>query len=1096
MRTLLLLMALLGAMMPALAQTRQISGVVTDGKDNSPLPGVTVEGSKKSEITTTGSDGKFTLTVPEGKVILTFTYVGFEPEAVTVAAGTSTVAVSMDARPNAMDEVVVTALGVKRDRRSIGYATATVKGAELQQAGTPLNPVLSLYGKASGVGVNIGSAGPMGGVNVRIRGAGGLQTNTRTRPLFVVDGVPIYDKPSTMEAIGFDQATGQTFNTFDPLNALDYGSGINDINPEDIESIEILKGAKANVLYGSMGLNGVVLITTKSGKKTKGLGVNVSQQFTSERPFSDINFQNEYGTGTHVLDTATVVLPSGQRIRRLGTTRFSFGPRFDNSPVMNYDSSITTYRAYPNNFLDFFRNGSSTRTNVAISGGGAFGSARASYSHVEYTDIIDRARQMNNTFSFNGDFKVSEFAKFEFTSNIYSISTRNRRPNIQQWVAWGLHRDYDYNSVRNFYLDEGYQRDIDGYALPTSVSPPTSGGGLMAILWEQNNNTDMDKKFHTINSLRTTLNFTKKVSLVAQAAIDYTNTDFTTENQINRLVPQAVGGRFQWRKLNTMVQNYQALLNFEDDFMDNDLHILAYGGWAYQHAKESNVFAGTGDNGLRFPNWYSISNDLQGTPPLGKVRGIVRGSDFIYGFLGSVTAEWKNKVYLQLDARNDWNSTLPPGKNSYFYPGASVIYHFTEDLNITKLRYGRLSVSYAEVGGGPNVAMNNRYFANNAYSVDPIYEASSVIGVMPPGNLFLGDIKPFRKRELEIGLNTRWFNQDKLEVELVYYSNTINDQIIDLSINPASGWSNASVNSGSARQWGYEATIRATPLITPKYRWNLTFTAARQYSKVNEIFEGLNEQIVGNIGSGVLIKAIAGQPLGDIYMYDFDRDPNGNKVVNSNGLYALDQSRYVKIGNINPKLFGGFYSDFFLKGFNFHVGIDYRVGGKVFSYTNQYLMGNGVIKESLPYRDAEHGGMTFTRNGITRHDGLILPGVKRVDLGGGNFKYDPNDIIIAAPDYYASYISDNNGGWPPDRVFTNNYVKLREISVDYTIPKKLVQRLRLQKLSLNLAVRNLGYIYKSIPNIDAEAVLGAQDWKENSFYPTTRSFSFGINVSF
>lgn len=1095
---LLLAIGLLAGICSAWAQTRNLTGVITDPQ-NLPLAGATVQVQNQRTSTLTDVDGKFTIAIPVGRVVLEISYVGYKTQTLTVNPTENRVSVKLEAGEGQMGEVVVTALGIKRDKRSIGYATSTVKGEELTKAGVTLNPALALYGKASGVGINIGSAGPTGGVNIRIRGAAGLESFARTRPLFVVDGVPIYDQASSM-----------TNTTFDPLNSLDYGSGINDINAEDIESIEILKGAKATVLYGSQALNGVVLITTKSGKKTRGLGVTVSHQTSIEKPFTYIDFQNEFGSGSSILDTATTVLPNGQRVRTLRANRLSFGPKFNGSQVMRYDSVMVPYAAHPNNFLDFFKTGRSNRTNVSIAGGGAFGSARASFSHVDYNDIIDRSNQKNNTFSFNGDFNVSQFARFEFTSNIYSITTRNRRPNIEQIVAWGLNRDYDYNWLRDFYLDEfGYRRILDNYALPPSATR------LIGVLWEQNNNTDLDKKFHTINSLRTTLRFTKQISLLAQAAVDYTNTDYTTENQIVQLLPQTTGGRFQWRKQNTVVQNYQALLNFEDDFVNDNLRIFAYGGWAYQHVNESNVFAGTGENGLRFPDWYSLGNDLNGTD-LNKLRGIVRGSDLIYGILGSVTASWKNTIYLQLDARNDWNSTLPPGNNTYFYPGASLVYNFTDHISIPKLRYGKLSLAWADVGGGPNIALQNRYFADNSYSVQPVYEGATIIGVLPPNSLFLGDIKPFRKREFEVGLNTRWFDQNRLETEISFYTNNTYNQIIPLNINPATGYGIANINSGNVKNWGYELSIKAAPFVSSKYRWDLTFTGAHQNSKVIKIYEGINEQLIDGINNAIRVVGKVGDPLGDIYMYDFARDPNGSKIVNSNGSYSLNTSKYIKVGNVNPKLFGGLYSDFFLKGFNFHIGIDYKYGGSVFSYSNQYLVGNGVIKSTLPYRDEAHGGLAYyieqgtnrkvlwqhnqpppanAVGGIVYHDGLILEGVKAVVVGGVT-KYEKNDIIIAAPAYYQTYISDVSTGWPPDRVFENNYIKLREISIDYTIPKRISDKLHLQKLSVNAAVRNLGYIYKSIPNIDAEATLSAQGFVENSFYPSIRSFILGVNISF
>jgi iron complex outermembrane receptor protein len=1078
MRKYLLLAFLLAGTCVVLAQNRIISGIVTDAQDQ-PLSGATVQVQNQKINAVTNADGRFTLSIPAGKVKLQVSYVGLKAQTVIVGANENEITVKLDPGEGQMGEVVVTALGIKRDKRSIGYATSTVKGEELTQAGVTLNPALALYGKASGVGINIGSAGPTGGVNIRIRGAAGLESFAKTRPLFIVDGVPLYD-----------QATSMANTTYDPLNSLDYGSGINDVNPDDIESIEILKGAKATVLYGSQALNGVVLITTKSGKKTKGLGVSVSHQISIEKPVSYIDFQNEYGSGSNVLDTATTVLPNGQRVRTLRATRLSFGPKFDGSQVMRYDSVMVPYNAYPNNFIDFFKQGMSNRTNVAIAGGGAFGSARASFSHVDFKDILDRSTQKNNTFSFNGNFNVSPFATFEFTSNVYSITTQNRRPNLEQVVAWGLNRDYDYNWLRDFYLDQGYMRILDSYALPPSATR------LIGVLWEQNNNTDLDKKFHTINSIKTTLKFTKQLSLIGQAAIDYTNTDYTTENQIVQLLPQTTGGKFQWRKQNTVVQNYQALLNYDQGFMNDNLKIFAYGGWAYQQVNESNVFAGTGDNGLRFPDWYSIGNDVLTQGDLAKVRGIVRGSDLLYGIMGSVTASWKSTLYLQLDARKDWNSTLPPSHNSYFYPGASVVYNFTDNISIPKLKYGKVSFSVADVGGGPNVALQNRYFADNSYTVASIYEGATVIGVFPPQSLFIGDIKPFRKREYEVDLNTRWFEQSRIEAEIAYYTNNIYNQIIPLNINPATGYATANINSGNVKNWGYELSIKAAPLASNKYRWNLTFTAARQQSKVIKLYEGINEQLIDGIGNAVRVVGKVGEPLGDIYMYDYARDPNGNLLVNDQGFYSLDNSKYINVGNINPKMFGGLYSDFFLKGFNFHVGIDYKYGGKVFSYSNQYLMGNGVIKATLPYRDAEHGGLDYTVNGITYHDGMILPGVKKVDLGGGNVKYEPNDKIISAPAYYQTYINDVSSGWPPDRMFKNDYIKLREISLDYTIPKRFSERMKLQKLSINAAVRNLGYIYKTIPNIDPESTLSAQGFVENSFYPSTRSFILGVNVSF
>jgi TonB-linked SusC/RagA family outer membrane protein len=1084
-------------MSPKPAPAPDVKGKVLDD-GGMPVIGATVTVKGTTRSTATDGNGDFSLNNIEGNATLVITHVNFEAQEIKLNNRTS-ITVRLAPANRDMESVVVTALGIKRNVQGLGYATSTVKGEELLKAGTTLNPALALYGKAAGVGINIGSAGATGGVNVRIRGAAGLESFARTRPLFVVDGVPIYDKSSSMENV-----------TFDPLNSLDYGSGINDINAEDIESIEILKGAKATVLYGSQGLNGVVLITTKSGKKTRGLGITVSQQVSVEKPFTFIEFQNEYGSGNNQLDTATAVLPNGQRVRIMRPVRYSFGPKFDGQPIMRFDSVMVPYSASPDNFLDFFRNGSSSRTNVAIAGGGEFGSARASYSYIDYKDILMGSYQKNHTFSFNGNFNVSPFANFEFITNMYSIKTRNRRPNLEQVVAWGLNRDYDYNTLKDFYRDEfGYSRDLDGYALPPSATR------LMGVIWEQNNNSDIDNKFHTISSLKSTLNFTKHISLVAQAAIDYTNVDYTTENQIVRLLPQTTGGKYQWRKQNIMVQNYQAMLKYDRGFRNNDLHLFAYAGGAYQQVRESNIFAGTGDNGLRFPDWYSIANQLGSGGDQSKIRGIIKGSDLIYGILGSAELSWKNTWILQVDGRNDWNSTLPAGNNSYFYPGVSLVYNFTNDFTqIPQLKYGKLRLAWADVGGGPSTSLENRYFANNSYSVVTIYEGATISAVVPPTALFLGDIKPFRKREFEVGFNTRWFKQNRLEVDFSFYTNNIYDQIIPLNINPATGYATANINSGKVKNWGYEVFIKAAPVSTPTYRWEVTFTAARQLSKVIDLYTGIDEQfITGN--NGFKVVATKGRPNGDIQMFDYNRDPAGNRIVNDNGVYTLT-NELKTIGNVNPKAFGGVYSDFFYKGFMVHIGIDYKFGGTIFSYSNQYLMGNGVIKASLANRDEAHGGMAYyidkvsgkkvpwqhnqpapanATGGIVYHDGMVLPGVKNTGTAAAP-KYENNDIIVAAPDYYRTYINDVSTSWPPDRLFKNDYIKLREISLSYTLPQKISNMFKLQKLSVNVAARNLGYLHKTLPNVDAEAVLGAQGYIENSFYPAVRTFSAGVNVSF
>lgn len=1084
-------------------QKRTISGTVTDPK-GIPVPGATIQIKGTGYGGSTDVNGKFKVSFDKPDAILAVSSVNYQSQEVKIGKS-DVLDIVLEVDDGGLEDVVVTALGIKREKRALGYATATVKGDDLLKAGATQNPFLALYGKAAGVGINISSAGPTGGVNVRIRGAAGLESNTNTRPLFVVDGVPLYDEKTSMDSRGYD-----------PLNSFDYGSGVNDINAEDIESIEILKGAKATVLYGSQALNGVVLITTKSGKRTRGLGIQLSHQITVDKPFTFIDFQNDFGSGASTRDTQYTKL-NGVNTRKLPLSRLSFGPRFDNSNVMLYDSTMGTYKAYPDNFIDFFSNALSNRTNIAVSGGGTMGSVRASYTHNTYEDVIPGFTQKQNTFSFNGNFKVSEFATFEFVNNLYSVQTHNRRPNIQQWVATGLNRDYDYNWMKSFLYDqEGFRRDLEPYGLSGNTPGywPNAVGG---ILWEQMDNSDKDNKLHLVSSVRSTLQFTKNISLIAQASLDYTNTDFITENKIIRLAPVRTGGKYSWTKRNTTVQNFQALMKYEKTF--NDFNFFAFGGGAYQKVAENNMYASTGEMGLLFPDWFSLGNaDTRNWPTSGdrgKVSGSSRGSDRLYSVLGSATLSWKETWYLEMQARNDWNSTLKAPNYSYFYPGVSLSYNFNRDFEIPELQYGKLRLAWADVGGGPTTAVGDRYFANDAYSVGQLPYSSGPITVTPPSALFLEALKPFRKREFEVGFNTRWFEKSRVEFDFSFYTNNTYNQIVQLPITPATGYTAAKINTGNVKNWGLEIMLKGAPLITQKYRWDLTFTAANQFSKVVKLYPGITQKFIdGNQGFQVWAKE--GERIGQIRAYDFKRDPGGNKIVADNGLYALSDQVTNTGKNVNPKVFGGLYSDFFFKSFNFHFGIDYKFGGSIFSYTNNYLMGTGVIKASLHGRDEATGGMAYyindatgdkvswehnkqapgnARDGIVYHDGIVLDGVKEVNTGG-TVKYEKNDVIVAAPDYYLTYISDNSTSWPPDRLFKNDYIKLREISVAYTLPAKISNMLKLQKLSLTAAIRNLGYLYKTVPNIDPEGALGAQGYIENSFYPSVRSFIFGVNVSF
>ena len=1065
-------------------QSGKVTGIVAD--DLGPVAGASVAVKGTSKGTITDSDGKFVLNGVKKGEIIQISFLGYTTQEIAYK-GQENLDIKLVEDSQAIDEVVVTALGMKRSHKSLGYALTTIKGDEFTLAGKAANPLTSLYGKAAGVGIQSSAAGPTGGVNIKIRGAASLESSSKTRPLFVVDGVPIHDQESSMATRGYD-----------PLNSFDYGAGINDINPEDIESMEILKGAKASVLYGSEGANGVVLITTKKGANTRGLGVTASFQYTVEQPVSYIDFQNEFGTGTSVYDELTGKLPDGTSMRRLGTSRFNFGPAFDGKPIMDIDGNIINYEAQPDNFMDFFRKGYSDNVNVAIAGGNEMGNMRVSYTNYKYQGILDNFEQKKNILSFSGKMNASKFATFEINSNIYNIVTQNRYPNIRGLVSYGINRDQPFSTLERLYKDDsGYKRNKEDLTMSSYAS------NIMDLLWHQRENRNVDDKFHMITSLKGKFDFHKNVFLVLQGGIDYTDIEYNQKARVTQAEPNVVGGKYSRKEERYVVQNYDAMLNFDKNFMKDRLNVLAFFGGGYRSNEDKSINVSTyGD--MLYPDWYSLNNEgsWPGAGDKGKVRGMSRGSDFLYSLYGGVTLSLDERYYVEITGRNDWASTLPAGNNSYFYPGISFNWNFKDQIPIPQLQFGKIRMAWADAGRPAS-----RYFANNVFSLGQIAETEASI-VTPPSALFSGLLKPERKREYEIGMDLRFFDQNRLEFDFSYYTNNVYDQIMSVPLSSTSGYSEIRINAGNVHNYGYEIFLKGTPLVGKDFRWDVSFTAANQYAKVKKLYPGITQKLIGG-GTGYKVVAEVGEPMGELLTYDYKKDEHGNRVVSSNGFYVLDyDAGFKKNSNINPSFIGGFNTSFYYKNFNINLGFDYKFGGALLSMSNYYLIGNGLSKESLPYRDEKHGGLAYyineqnvkvpcehnttapagAKDNRVYHDGLILNGVKEDG--------SKNDIILSAYEYYSTFIHDMSADLQPDNIYKNDYIKFREIGISYTIPKRIVEKAKLQKVTLTATARNLFYLYKAIPNIDAESTLGTNSYEEYSFFPSTRSFGIGVSVSF
>ena len=1066
-----------------------LRGIVSESETKDPLIGVSVLVKGTTQGTYTDQNGSFHLRVNPADILI-FKYLGYKEQEIAVVNKTF-MDVVMEPEGIMLQETVVTALGIKRDTRALGYAISAIKGEDLIKAGVTPNPIASLYGKAAGVGIQATAAGPMGGMKINIRGAQGLESTSKTRPLFVVDGVPVYDTESSMASRGYD-----------PLNSFDYGSAVNDINVEDIESMEILKGAKAAVLYGSNAANGVVLITTKSGQGTRGLGVQLSYGYESEVPYSLIKFQNEFGSGENEYDVSYA--DPEETIRRVVSSRFNFGPKFDGSPIMFFDGKMRKYEPYKDNYMALFNNGSTSNVSAAVSGGSEKGNMRLSLSNYDYKGTMPNQGQIKNTMSFNGQMTVSPFARFEFVQNLYNTKSTNRRPNLQRFISYGaFNRDYDLASAIGSYKDEnGYRvalgglQNIEGSGWGWPSAYAGDQDGFFALLWRNNENKYQDNRINSITSAQAFFTFLPYLTLRLRGGVNYTDTEYNRKDKVERKNAETgnyEGGLFSYSRDRNVIQDYDAFLTFDKSIADNwNLNMMA--GPAYHTESFTSVGVGT-LGGLKFPGFYSLSNGK--TFPQGyddRMAKFIQEDESMYSVLGQATLAYNMEFVFDFTARNDWVSTLPKQNRSYFYPGVSFVWNFTERYDdLSFIRYGKFRATWANTG-----RKANRYYALRTYAMNTLPAPNTHINdVVGPKDLFSGDLMPERKREFETGFNLRMFNKNRLEIDMAYYNNVWYNQIMGVPLSATTGAQTIRINAGEINNQGLEFFIKGTPVKTSAFSWELSLNAARQWDKVVSLYPGITQ--FNQTASGIDNRAEEGKRMGSLWTMDYVKDEKGNKIVSEEGYYQISNKveDQICVGSINPDFYGGLMSNFYLQGkwgmLNLMSGIDFKYGGKILSYTNYYLRGNGLSAETLPYRNTEHGGLTWTEklsDGTTRerHDGLILPGVKADGT--------PNDIVISATGYYRSYVHDNSKNWQPDMIRDNNYIKFREMALGYTFPKKFSNQLYFQKLMVSMTARNLFYLYKSIPHIDSEAMLGTNSWIENTNYPTSRMYGFKVNVSF
>ncbi|MEL4308994.1 SusC/RagA family TonB-linked outer membrane protein [Joostella sp. CR20] len=1024
-----------------LAQEKTITGTITDGDDGMPLPGVTVVVKGTSQGTSADFDGNFTLDNVAPNAVLQFTMIGYTSQEIS-AAGKSVINISMSADAQQLDEVVVTSLGLTRDKKSLGYSVTELDGESVSLV-KESNVASSLAGKVAGVVVTKSTSGVGGGTRVVIRGNNSITGNNQ--PLYVVDGVPI------------DNSSLETSNGAE-YSVPDLGNGISDINPDDIESMSILKGPNAAALYGSRASNGVIIITTKSGRKTKGLGVTYTTSATFDTPLVLPEYQNEYGRGNNgnfpQIDTTADL---ATQVNSVTSNGGSWGPKFDGTQHLEFNGKMRPYVAQPNNVKDFFETGSSYINTLALNAGSEKATVRFSYTNSDLESILPNSNVKRNNFNLRGTANLSDRLSLDAKITYFIQDARNRPTQGTEGVV-----AYVYPLARNVAIDDlKHYQDLENPIDPNNpykvIAPTASGGNPY---WMLENDYNGDKRTRITGFAKLEYKFTDWLSAFARVGTDAIQQDTEAyEATGHHFFPD---GRIRFTKNDRTETNYDFLFMFNKDVGAN-FNISANAGGNMRHS----TYSASTINGYDFkiPGKYFLDN-TDGTQLTATQTDLIEKR--VNSIYGSTSFSYNDMVYLDLTARNDWSSALAADNRSYFYSSASLsvllneMFNFGESINLLKLKG-----STANVGNDTDAQQIVNVFtvASNGYLGNT--------QINRPNIRFSESLQPEDIRSNEFGLEFKAF-RNRLYADFSYYDISSKNLIFDVPVDPGTGYDFFRENVGEITNKGFEFLIGGTPIQNENFAWDVSLNMAKNENKLAKLIDGQENFTFSSSNGGIVdVRAQVGGGYGDIYATDWLRTDDGQLILTAEGLPQATSER-VKVGNYQPDFSGGFTNTFRIKDFTLNTLIDFRVGGEVFSYTDAGLDASGVSERSLKYRDG----------------GVVVDGV--VDDGSGN--YSANTELISAQEYWGAV-----SGIGSEYVFSQTNIRLRELSLTYNLPAKFLDRTFLTGLSLSAVGRNLFFIYKEADNFDPESSYSTSNLGQGVLFyalPTTRSIGLSMNVKF
>ena len=1103
--------------------TITVNGTVTD-QNGEPIPGVNVVVVGTSTGTITDVDGRYSIQTEEDGA-LKFSFIGFNTKTIEVQ-GQSNIDVTLQEETLGLDEVVVTALGIKRETKKLGYGMTEVEGEDVASVNT-VNTTDALQGKSTGLTIGSSDGGLFGNSKIQVRGVSVLNSKNN-QPIYVVDGV-ILDNPVSDASADW------------AASANDFGNQLKNLNPDDFESVSVLKGAAATALYGSRGINGAIVITTKSGEGIdQGIGVSVSQSVGVNHVFDQPDIQYEYGPGMfagyinygeekagggyHRFDTSQFYYNNdGDRaIRNHPWGGWGWGPKYDGSKMVeDYDGTMRPYEPAKNNMVDAYDLGFNSNTHVALRGNNEDGSFYLSHSYNYREGTLPNNTFTKNATKFKGTYNLTDWLRAEASISFNTSTPKNPQNSIGQSFATG--------GFNNWYDPDRWVKE-DIYQAEHGGVPSSAYGDKYAFvpnnsLWfSYNKNENVREEQMTRPIVRLTADLSDWVSVTAEANMNH----FTLEHENKQLGTGYAneGGYYELTHERNVSRTGKITANIRGDITEDISTDVMLGGEIFE--QESSRSSAWTDGGLIVPGKFFINNSKKTHLSEASVYG-TKQINSLY-FLANFG--WRDQVYLDITGRNDWSSSLVysdgTGNYSYFYPSVSSSWIFSDSFDLPAwVSFGKVRLSWAQVGND-----TNPYNINKGYSVQSyeLADQSYVYGNMRSTTSVDPEIKPERKNSFEAGIDVRFF-QNRVGLDYTYYDETITNQIGNVPIPYQSGVEELLTNVGTLTNSGQEISLRLVPVRMNDFEWTTTLNYWDNTTTISDLHEdyGAYRVLGGYVNYGNYRIGSVAYEGGEYGVLMSDAKPKvdpetGKKVLAWNdswrSAYYQRSGEVEKVGKMQPDFEGSWDNSFSYKGLSLSVLLDARFGGHLASYGNRYGTAYGWLETSLEGRDKSHGGVEWTSEyadtqGKTFTDGIVPEGIfpegqtvtapdgSTVDVGGMTYQ-EAMDAGHVEPSHASTYHYLTNSwgnGVVNDNWFEEvKYIALRNISVGYNLPDQIAQSIRANNVNLSFNARNLGYLYNSMPNnLNPEGFRGTtstSSFLERNFIPYTASYTFTVKVDF